>query len=496
MLATTTLSLDQLGLSITSFMSTAFIKAWQRIKVLTYFRGTVLKLTICKACQPIDTLIFLGICWVICLVMILTMDQPKDPDAERSSVPKWIQPIWSLSTSLMQSLGNHIESFINALMVTKQRGQAWSNMAWTPRRWTARPLQLYAMSVIAMSAAQTKCTQMGTPFDTDSEPVGIDNQCSGCITHVRSNIPGDVVECKRAIKGFGGTQTFNIWSGTIHWKWDDDNGVTHTMIIPNSYYVPNGQLRLLSPQHWAQQRTGNDKRGGAGERMDATEVILYWNNKQNTKTVPLDVTGNNVATFNLAAGYDNFHAYCAEAGLDDVKAQDADPLTNDDLMAEDVVVSDDDDDTTVAAVPDSDEEDWPEGTDQPRQFDLDRPTTTEEHQAAPNVIKDEEDRVKETPTAKLLSAHHDFGHVPFPKLQEMAKQGILPRRLATCNVLVCSACKYAKATKRPWRSKTTKLWRGGQQELKPGQVVSVDQLVSPTPGLIAQMMGFLTRSRY
>jgi hypothetical protein len=31
---------------------------------------------------------------------------------------------------------------------------------------------------------------------------------------------------------------------------------------------------------------------------------------------------------------------------------------------------------------------------------------------------------------------------------------------------------------------------------RPGQVVSVDQLVSPTPGLIAQTTGFLTTKRY
>jgi hypothetical protein len=30
----------------------------------------------------------------------------------------------------------------------------------------------------------------------------------------------------------------------------------------------------------------------------------------------------------------------------------------------------------------------------------------------------------------------------------------------------------------------------------PGECVSVDQLVSPTPGLIAQMSGFLTMQRY
>ena len=31
---------------------------------------------------------------------------------------------------------------------------------------------------------------------------------------------------------------------------------------------------------------------------------------------------------------------------------------------------------------------------------------------------------------------------------------------------------------------------------KPGQVVSVDQLVSPVLGLIAQMTGFITKQRY
>jgi hypothetical protein len=54
----------------------------------------------------------------------------------------------------------------------------------------------------------------------------------------------------------------------------------------------------------------------------------------------------------------------------------------------------------------------------------------------------------------------------------------------------------AKATKRKWRDKT-KLVAGDEVETasRPGQVVSVDQMVSPTPGLIAQMTGFLTNKR-
>ena len=78
----------------------------------------------------------------------------------------------------------------------------------------------------------------------------------------------------------------------------------------------------------------------------------------------------------------------------------------------------------------------------------------------------------------------------------MAKQGIIPRRLSKCRVPTCSACLYAKATKRPWQSKPKKNGDGGIKPTRPGQVISVDQLVSPTPGLIAQMIGFLTTKRY
>ena len=52
-----------------------------------------------------------------------------------------------------------------------------------------------------------------------------------------------------------------------------------------------------------------------------------------------------------------------------------------------------------------------------------------------------------------------------------------------------------KATKRNWRPKTAKAYKP-IKPTKPGQIVSVDQLVSPMPGLIAQMTGFITKKRY
>ena len=57
---------------------------------------------------------------------------------------------------------------------------------------------------------------------------------------------------------------------------------------------------------------------------------------------------------------------------------------------------------------------------------------------------------------------------------------------------------FAKMTRRPWRGKPTLSRNDKADKLptRPGQVVSVDHVVSPTPGLIAQMTVFLTTKRY
>lgn len=56
---------------------------------------------------------------------------------------------------------------------------------------------------------------------------------------------------------------------------------------------------------------------------------------------------------------------------------------------------------------------------------------------------------------------------------------------------------HAKATRRQWRHKRQRHWTEKKQVTKPGEVlVSVDQLISPTPGLVVQMTGILTKQRY
>ena len=85
------------------------------------------------------------------------------------------------------------------------------------------------MVLSAKMAAQNHAS-----FDTDSSPVGVDNRCSGCISHKVTYFIRELVDCNITIKVFGGTRTMNIKIGTIKWSWLDDEGMVPTHCIPNS----------------------------------------------------------------------------------------------------------------------------------------------------------------------------------------------------------------------------------------------------------------------
>ena len=97
----------------------------------------------------------------------------------------------------------------------------------------------------------------------------------------------------------------------------------------------------------------------------------------------------------------------------------------------------------------------------------------------------------------LLNLHTKYGHIPFARLREMAKQGIIPSHHVHTKTPACAACLFGRATRRQWRFKTPK---NKQHTLapvtQPGERISVDILYSPSPGFIDQMTGHLTKKRY
>ena len=55
---------------------------------------------------------------------------------------------------------------------------------------------------------------------------------------------------------------------------------------------------------------------------------------------------------------------------------------------------------------------------------------------------------------------------------------------------------YGKVTRKAWSWRTKDNTDEAGEPKQPGELVSVDQLISPTPGFIAHMCGILTTKRY
>ena len=131
-----------------------------------------------------------------------------------------------------------------------------------------------------------------------------------------SNFDGELQPVNRVIKGFGGSRTYTVMMGTVKWKVEDDSGKVHTFRIPNSYYIPDGGVRLFSPQHWSRTQKDQKLTQCTGNPTLADQVTLFWHQRHFSKTVYLD-PNINVATFALEPGYTKYHAFCTEACLQD-----------------------------------------------------------------------------------------------------------------------------------------------------------------------------------
>jgi Reverse transcriptase (RNA-dependent DNA polymerase) len=365
--------------------------------------------------------------------------------------------------------------------------------------------RLYAMNAVLAQQATARKLPPSFILDSDSKPLGIDNRATAFISGDINDFDGPLHDSDRVVRGFAGIRVKGVKKGTAVIRIEDDDGRVHRIKLRDSYYVPDTPDRLFSPQHFAQEMR-RQKLGPASETTDDTSCILRWGGYR--RTIRLDPE-TNVATIRTAPSIKRFMAYCAEAGFDD--------LGGDTIAFDASLISDDEGD---------DDDDWWLKTDHARSgesttndtqnssgtgtisnslqtdggetewSDSHLPNTTITSDQ-PNLIQQEdiEELKAHTDEAALLDFHYRFGHTSFAKLQTMAKNGVIPRRLAHCRVPACAACMYGKATHRPWRHKRSANDRNSKPTT-PGQTVSVDQLKSPTPGFIAQLTGALTKDRY
>ena len=98
----------------------------------------------------------------------------------------------------------------------------------------------------------------------------------------------------------------------------------------------------------------------------------------------------------------------------------------------------------------------------------------------------------------MLQSHKNLGHVSFERIRELSRQGDLSKKYLSCSTPACAAYLYSKAMRRKWKTKTNDRDINLEQPrtLEPGECISSDMVMSPTPGSIAQMSGKLTTVRY
>ncbi len=74
-------------------------------------------------------------------------------------------------------------------------------------------------------------------FDSDSFPIMVDNGASYSISNDLRDFVAPPTKLGPKIQGFVGSSTASL-IGTVEWHIQCDNGMVHTITLPNTSYVP------------------------------------------------------------------------------------------------------------------------------------------------------------------------------------------------------------------------------------------------------------------
>ena len=362
------------------------------------------------------------------------------------------------------------------------------------------------------------------------------------------------------MKGFDGNKKVAVSVvGTIKWDFEDKNGTAHSFLIPGSLCIPSDPAKLFSPQHWAQEQKDHyPARDGtwcatfsdhvllewdwAQEQKDhypardgtwcatfSDHVLLEWGQRKFRRVVKYDQA--NIASFMSAPGSKKYRVCKAIFDATDEGIEETLLAFNATLLVtydeEDWINEGDneqsDDESHQSGIP-NDVPTESETASSPVHFFQHRPdgegaaenkrvavtpdagySPTGTHKSSYelfepcHLVENTDTEIMDgtlTPTVEMIQWHYRLGHLPFSKLRVMVQEGIIPRRLADCRVPKCSACIYGKMTRRAKKTKSKTNPITSRTITAPGQCVSVDQLESSTPGLIAQLKEKPTISRY
>ena len=398
----------------------------------------------------------------------------------------------------------------------------WAIYSITAAR-TAHSYQCCASTKVPSDRAPAKQVS----FDSDSFDIMVDNCCSYSITNDLDDYVSPPSMAHVQVKGYAGATSEANKVGTVRWQVEDDAGTVHDLLLPGTYYSPSAEHRMLSPQHWCQVANDHQPtRNGTVCITQADAVILQWQQRQYTRTIPL-TPRTNVGVLRSAPGISKYNACCALCEGEPTLAY---PSTMELPVA---IVSDDEEPQVYEPTPaatakkadrfqrlkqqladlratrqqptaqeSADENDAELAKVQHLSLGHMGADALDELQVQRNMdfSLNEEPMEEEEPLFDDLMLEYQYyhlklNHAPKSKMLQAIKNGMLPSRLAKIKKPPpCPACITSKATRTPWRTKAA--YRGIIETTEPGECTSVDQLESPTPGFMGLLKGQPTKRRY
>ena len=417
-----------------------------------------------------------------------------EPQASPPYVPKRKRkPLYGshfLRALIMKCTGTIMVEIDNIKVRRHYRTPGLQYNCYRHRRKKRKPVPQTSLTGMTMTW-DSRTSQAQGVFDSDAQTLMLDDGASACITNNMADFIEPPKRVDKKMKGIKG-HAHATHRGTIKWHIEDDRGLVHVMIIRGTYLIQDAPTRILSPQHLAQQADDHYPREeGTGALTTSKTITLFWAQRHYAKTVPLD-SKTNVGLTTTAAGARSFRAFCAHIKVPETVQPNiftTHVIPDDDdesFQPKDPIILPNSDTEEMVDAPGKMEETMTQGQPQTTVVDL-GPIT--------HVIPEDDEPNSLDPHDELLRWHYRLGHLSFDHIRQLAHMGQLPKRLITCKKPFCTACQYGKLTKRRWRVKGDDK-SAAKVATRPGQVVSVDQLESNTPGFIAQLKGKLTQQRY
>ena len=331
--------------------------------------------------------------------------------------------------------------------------------------------------------------KQGKQFDSDSQALMLDDGMSDCTTNDKDDFiePPKYINCKvRGIKG----HVKVTHHSTVKWHIKDNNGLVHVMVIKGAYLIPEAATRILLPQHLVQQSQDHYPKGeGTGALMTSKNITFFWSQRHFAKTVPLDAS-TNVGLTTMASSAQAICAFCATVETPKTRQPN--------IFTTHIILDEDDNDSFQPKDPAEPlQQDSYQEKPQDNLGDLAALPQTTHIDLGPrtHVIPEDQEPMSLDPHDELLRWHYLLGHLHFDCIKQLAEQGQLPKHLLACKKRFCATCQYGKMTKQPWRVKGDNKGTA-KMATQPGQIVSVDQLESNSPGFVAQLKGILMQQNY